>query len=100
MKIVVSFLKEGVHDFAQCTCLVQHLSLKNGKTRVEYKGKGQTHKDAAAVRTQARSKSSTQGIPRFRVGCVPSFTWGSKETTTIFRVGSVLPMIVVSILPM
>jgi hypothetical protein len=30
----------------------QHLSLKNGKTRVEYKGKGQTHKDAAAVRTQ------------------------------------------------
>ena len=56
MKIVVSFLKEGVYDFAQCSCLVQHLSLKNGKTRVEYKGKGQTHKDAAAVRTQARSK--------------------------------------------
>ena len=81
MKIVVSFLKEGVYDFAQCSCLVQHLSLKNGKTRVEYKGKGQTHKDAAAVRTQARSKSSTQGIPRFTVGCV-------------------LPMIVVSILSM
>ena len=35
----------------------QHLSLKNGKTRVEYKGKGQTHKDAAAVRTQACSYS-------------------------------------------
>ena len=35
----------------------QHLSLKNGKTRVEYKGKGQTHKDAAAVRTQACSFS-------------------------------------------
>jgi len=30
--------------------IVNHLALKNGKTRVEYKGKGMTHKDAAAVR--------------------------------------------------
>ena len=50
-------------DYAQCSFLVQHLSLKNGKTRVEYKGKGQTHKDAAAVRTQECSKSSRQRIP-------------------------------------
>ena len=47
----------------KCYFLVQHLSLKNGKTRVEYKGKGQTHKDAAAVRTQGCSKSSRQRIP-------------------------------------
>lgn len=32
--------------------IVNHLALKNGKTRVEYKGKGMTHKDAAAVRSQ------------------------------------------------
>merc|ERR1711990_582014 len=41
--------------------IVNHLALKNGKTRVEYKGKGMTHKDAAAVRSQ-NSIPKTCGI--------------------------------------
>ena len=48
--------------------------MENGKIRVEYKGKGETF-EAAAVRTKAHSKSSTQGIQKLLMSASSGCFW-------------------------